>query len=220
MAYMRDPGKKVIFPLIAFYATDGTHKIMVDTGGTAPDSRYQPHTRTPEQEPVAVLSRLGVNPDEVTHVILTHLHWDHAGNNQLFSNAKIYVQKSELQFAVAPLRIQSGAYDYDLIFKTRYEVVEGDTENLLPGVSVIATPGHSPGSQSVIVDTEKGKYLIPGDLIGLFECYESDPMLVNGLHTDLEVYYRSLDRIKKLNCVGILPGHEIKIFDHAKYPYK
>ena len=218
IAYMREPGMKITFPVIAFYLTDGNSKILVDNGGSAPDHRYQPYTRTPDQEPSVVLRRLGVEPSGITDVILTHLHWDHAGNNALFPNAKFYVQRSELQYAVAPLVIHQTSYDYDLVFKTKYEVLDAE-EEILPGISVITTPGHSPGSQSVIVDTIAGRYLIAGDLIGLYECYESNPMIVNGIHTDLIAYYKSLAKVKACNCI-LLPGHDPLVLQHAVYPDK
>lgn len=216
MAYMREPGKTVAFPILAWYVTDGTAKYLVDTGGTPPDHRYQPYTRTVEQDPVAALARLGVRPEEITDVVLTHLHWDHAGSNHLFPNARFHVQREELRYAAAPMRIHEGSYDYDVVFRTRYAIVDGDRE-LLPGISVITTPGHSPGSQSVIVNTKAGGYLIAGDLIGLYECYESDPMIVNAIHTDLGVYYESLDKVRAQGC-AVLPGHDIKVLMHDSYP--
>ena len=88
LAYMKEPGKEIIFPLICWYCTDGARKVMIDTGGTAPDHRWQPYTRRPEQTLEYQLKQLGVKAEEITDVIFTHLHWDHAGNNHLFNNAK------------------------------------------------------------------------------------------------------------------------------------
>jgi len=156
MAFMKDPGKTMEMPLIMWYLTDGERRVLVDTGGTAPDHRYQPYTRTKEQEPLAALLSLGVRPGEITDVILTHLHWDHAGNNQLFPNAVFYVQKAELQYAAAPIVLHKNSYDHKVIFNTEYKVLNGDC-GLFGGISVILTPGHSPGSQSVVVDTSRGK---------------------------------------------------------------
>jgi len=211
MMYMKDNGRKIDIPLISWLLTDGKINILVDTGGTAPDGkRYLPYIRNSDEALENQLGLLDINPDDISIVILTHLHWDHSGNNLLFPNAKFFVQKKELQYAVCPLAIHKSAYDYDLIFKTKYTAIKGDCD-ILDGISVITTPGHSPGSQSIIVNTNEGNYVIVGDLIGLFECYESDPMIVNGLHTNLFEYYDSLDRIKALGA-KILPGHDPKVF--------
>lgn len=156
-------------------------------------------------------------PEEIELVILTHLHWDHAGNNGLFKNARFYVQKREAEYGAAPLKIQQSAYNQDLIFRMHYELSEGEAQ-IAEGIRVIPTPGHSPGSQSVIVDTETEPYMIVGDLICLYDCINRDPMIINGLHTNLFEYYDSLER-----AVGtgrrILPGHEPKILEHSVYPY-
>ena len=218
MAYMCESGARVTLPILAFYVTDGTRRILVDNGGSAPDHRYQPYTRTEEQDPVKALRELGVQPGDITDVIFTHLHWDHAGNNHLFPNAKFYVQKSELEYAESPVILHKNSYDYDLIYQTKYEALDGDCR-VMDGISVMMTPGHTNGSQSVIVDTEDWHYLIAGDLIGLYECYESDPMLVNGIHTDLVVYYQSLAKVKALGC-KILPGHDPLVLENEAYPFR
>lgn len=217
LAYMKEPGKEIIFPLICWYCTDGARKVMIDTGGTAPDHRWQPYTRRPEQTLEHQLKQLGVKAEEITDVIFTHLHWDHAGNNHLFNNAKFYAQEAELQELAHPsLPIFSGSYDKNTSFPSSVVSLEGEC-CLMDGIRVITTPGHSPGSQSVIVDTEKGPYVITGDLIALYECYESDPMIVNGIHIDLREYYESLEKVK---AVGgqILPGHDEKVLQYFSYP--
>lgn len=217
LAYMQEPGVKIDFPLICWYLTDGERKILVDTGGTPPDNRWQPYTRTPEQDPIYALARLGVRPEEISDVILTHLHWDHAGNNRLFPNAKFYVQRAELEEArTPPVKIFAGSYDPETIFQTNYIALDGDGP-LLEGIRVITTPGHSMGSQSVIVDTADGPYIIAGDLIALYECYEHEPMFYNGIHIDLREYSESLQKVKRVGGF-VLPGHDYKVFLNPCYP--
>ncbi|MDR2391584.1 MAG: MBL fold metallo-hydrolase, partial [Planctomycetota bacterium] len=120
------------------------------------------------------------------------------------------------QYAVAPIEPHMNSYDLPLIFQTEYEILDGEKE-LFPGISLIVTPGHSPGSQCVIVDTSSEKYMIVGDLMGLFECYENTPMLPSAFHTDLVTYYASLKRVKKMG-LKILPCHDPKVFGHPSYP--
>lgn len=216
MTFMRNQGKKEDYPIIAWYLTDGRRKIVVDTGGSDPDHRYQPYVRPADQDLAAQLGRLGVDCGEITDVILTHLHWDHAGGNRYFENATFYAQRIEMQYAAAPLEIHRASYDLPLLIKTEYKILDGDQE-LFAGISVIVTPGHSPGSQCVLVDTGRGPHLIAGDLFGLLECYESDPMLCSSYHTDLVVYYDSLRRVARLGA-RVLPGHDPKMFDSPSYP--
>ncbi|MGE4353807.1 MAG: N-acyl homoserine lactonase family protein [Oscillospiraceae bacterium] len=218
MMYMIDPGKKIDIPLIAWLLFDGEQYILVDTGGTPADGiHYMPYTQSPGCTLEEQLRSHGVKPDDIKIVIMTHLHWDHAGNNDLFKNAEFYVQRRELNYAVAPLEIQKNAYNYGLVFKTRYQVLDGECR-IIDGISVIPTPGHSPGSQSVIVDTEKGPYIIVGDLICLYACIQRSPMIINGLHTNLFEYYDSMNRVAATGY-PILPGHEPKILENPVYPY-
>jgi N-acyl homoserine lactone hydrolase len=110
---------------------------------------------------VDALARIGVGIREVDIVINCHLHADHAGGNVHFPDARILVQPAELAAASAP--------DYSVpedlnLDGGRYEGREGDHEPL-PGVRILATPGHSPGHQSVMLETDAGRLLLAG------QCY-------------------------------------------------
>ena len=84
------------FPLISYYLEGNNHKIIVDTGGAPPDGvRWQPYFRTENESLDSALKAIGVSPEEIDIVILTHLHWDHASNNHLFPNAHFIVQQKE-----------------------------------------------------------------------------------------------------------------------------
>lgn len=219
MMYMVDPGKKIQIPILAWLLCDGSQYILIDTGGTAADGiHYMPYIQPPGCTLEEQLSKHGASPDDIEIVLLTHLHWDHAGNNRLFRHAKFYVQQKEAEYAASPLKVQSGAYDQDLIFQTKYELLNGETQ-ITKDISVIPTPGHSPGSQSVIVATEQETYIIVGDLICLYDCMNRDPMIINGLHTDLFEYYDSMERVVNTGF-RVLPGHEPKVLEHEVYPYK
>jgi glyoxylase-like metal-dependent hydrolase (beta-lactamase superfamily II) len=90
------------FPLIAYYLEGGSYKIMVDTGGTPPDGiKWQPYFRTENESLDKALQGIGVSPEEIDIVILTHLHWDHASNNHLFPKARFIVRK-EYDYLMAP----------------------------------------------------------------------------------------------------------------------
>jgi len=217
-------------PIVIWYIEGASSKILVDTGGSHPQTeiskkyRY-PYTRTLEQEPVNALKSIGVSVDDIDIVINTHLHWDHCYNNHLFKNATFVVQKKELEFAIAPIPTQENVYESIALGMTppwfatkRWEVVDGD-EEIAPGVSVIFTPGHTKGIQSVLVATEQGPYLIAGDTIPLFENWKGKHSVPNGIHVDLEVYFQTLRKIYDLNAV-VLPGHDTAIFNSAVYPSK
>lgn len=134
------------------WAVDGPEgTILVDTGMV--DS-------TPEldQEWAPVLLPW---PDlrGVVAVINTHLHFDHCGGNRRFAGLPTYVQRVELETAVAPDYLE----EWVRFPGESYVEVDGDAE-LFPGVSVLFTPGHSAGHQSVVVETGDGVVVLGGDV--------------------------------------------------------
>ncbi|HEV2592104.1 MAG TPA: N-acyl homoserine lactonase family protein [Gaiellaceae bacterium] len=95
----------------------------------------------------------------VVAVINTHLHFDHCGGNRRFAGTPTYVQRAELEAAVAPDYLE----EWVRFPGESYVELEGDAE-LFDGVSVLFTPGHSVGHQSVLVETDEGLTVLGGDV--------------------------------------------------------
>jgi len=127
---------------------------------------------------IAELSKRGLHPDQITHVILTHLHFDHCGaatslNDQgvivpTFPNAKYYVQRTQFEEASNPTERNKGSYKTDR-FMPIYEsgqmvLLDGDVE-ILPGVRAVVTNGHAMGHQVIELDFDDFKGVYTGDLI-------------------------------------------------------
>jgi len=202
------------FPLISYYLEGAGHKILVDTGGTSPDGvRWQPYFRTENESLDKALHIIGVSPEEIDTVILTHLHWDHASNNHVFPNARFIVQQKEHDYLTAPEPENKAGYDSELVLRTDYELVDGDID-VLSGISVVLAPGHSTGMQCVVVETGAGKYILGGDLITLFENWEAEPHIPNGVFYDLNAILESLEKIDRINGT-MLPGHDEEVFNRS-----
>jgi len=206
------------FPLISYYLEGASHKIVVDTGGTPPDGvKWQPYFRTENEYLDKALQVLGVLPEDIDIVILTHLHWDHASNNDLFPKARFIVQKKEYDYLIAPEPVVKEGYDLDLVLKTEYELIDGDN-TVISGISVVLAPGHSIGMQCVVVETRAGKYILGGDLITLFENWEAEPHIPNGVFYDLNTILESLEKINRIDGI-VLPGHDQEVFNRSTiYP--
>lgn len=216
MAFQSSEDIVIDFPLISYFLEGAGHKIIVDTGGSIPDGmKWQPYFQSDNEELDRALFDIGVSPEEIDLVILTHLHWDHAGNNHLFPNARFFVQKKELDFLLSPDPKDKAGFEMDLVMKTKYETVDGDSE-IIPGIRVILTPGHTTGMQCVVVETASGKYILGGDLITLFENWEAVPHIPGGVYYDLDVVRESLNKVDKLDG-RILPGHDPKVFERKIY---
>ena len=98
-----------------------------------------------------------------------------------------------------------------------FEFVYGDMD-VIPGIRLIALPGHSPGSQGVLMDTEKGQYLIAGDCIGSYDCWTAPGHIVGAVHSSISEYLDTYKKMDQMDC-QILPGHDGKVLEHDVYPF-
>jgi glyoxylase-like metal-dependent hydrolase (beta-lactamase superfamily II) len=216
LLYQKDPGVKVDVATLSYYVTDGERKILVDTAGEpATGSNHAPYSQRPDQFLEKQLFKIGVDPKDIEMVLFTHVHWDHASNNHLFQNARFCVQKTELQYAVWPIESQVHFYDLPVLFQTKYEALEGN-EEVLDGLRVITTPGHTPGSQTVLVQGERKVYALVGDLVSAVEAWEATPRIPNGIHTDLGACFESMKKLAKYSN-DVLPTHDLSIIRQSVY---
>lgn len=163
---------------VPVWLIEGTEEtILIDTGlgdideVSAMQSRYGVDfvaSRTEEQDLVAGLARHGVRPEDVDVVVLTHLHFDHVGNNELFPNARFVVQRDELPQAEQPPHFcmfyyPEYAYKIDAV-RDRLEVIDGDHQ-LDPAVRLVKIGGHTPGSMVVMVTTDVGVVCLTSDVM-------------------------------------------------------
>jgi glyoxylase-like metal-dependent hydrolase (beta-lactamase superfamily II) len=233
-------GEKEMAKAVAAYIGGAKKKIVVDMG--PPDMerslKYHPYfkvePRRPEQEMVGALAKVGVKPEEIDIVVLTHLHWDHVGEVTKFPNAEFIVSREELRFAMDPPPCLYVAYEalrlgiQPLFLKVieRMKPIEMKEREIVEGVRVIPLPGHTPGSMGVVVDTVDGPYVIAGDsvphygnLMGAPE--ERLPYLMAGVYTDMLAMWNSfelIDEIVRHDVYKVIPGHEPLVFKKERYP--
>jgi N-acyl homoserine lactone hydrolase len=208
-------------PVVAWLLSSGDRRFLVDTGMFGPSETSDTigvFSRTPEQRIEAQLKRFNTEPDQIDLVINTHLHADHCGGNNYFPKARFIVQKSEMEYAKNPLPATRSDFSIP-ISESDFDLVDGDVE-IMPGIRVILTPGHTMGSQAVLVDTASGLYVIAGDTVPHFvnmEVPADEPFWPTGIYIDLRELYRSLDRLKNLGGF-ILPGHDMRVLQKNIYP--
>lgn len=145
------------------------------------------------------LGQIGLGVGDIDFVVASHLHFDHAGNMQMFkgSNARLICNDKEKEFAFGYDGPFNGAHlkaDYEGL---EFETVSGDTE-ILPGVTLIEAPGHTPGTMSMRVDlAQSGTMIFTSDAIYLGDSY-GPPASPAAIVNDLGAWYASVEKLRRI----------------------
>lgn len=175
--------------------------------------------------PSEALARIGIDPGAVRDVILTHLHYDHAGNLAKFPSARFHLQKREMEFAVGPyLKYPRLAFAYDveqvvetvrLNFAGRISFHDGDVD-LAPGLSLHLAGGHAQGLQFVRVHTKRGWVVVASDVAHYYENVTAERPFPIAFHIgDMLEGFTKLKRLAD-SSDHIVPGHDPLVM--ARYP--
>jgi N-acyl homoserine lactone hydrolase len=197
------------WPVHGFVVTHPGGAVLVDTGVGGPQE-WLDDWRVVNRTVAEALAELDMTPGDIGLVINTHLHFDHCGQNAVFRHASAYVQRAELARAERESR---DLYDWFGFANARFELLDGDAE-ILPGLSVLATPGHTSGHQCVLVRTGDGAGdLLIGDAAYTPHQYAGPPDsdLVPGQASDPVTWRSSLGRIHQLAPERVHFCHHTKI---------
>jgi N-acyl homoserine lactone hydrolase len=133
--------------------------LLFDSGfGEGPDPELDRWYRTVRRPLRDGLRGLGVDPDDVRLIVNCHLHRDHCGGSRELPGRPVFVQRAELEAARGPDYTVRALVDFP---GAAYEVLDGEAE-ILPGVRVVPTPGHTDGHQSLVVDCAEGSVVLLG----------------------------------------------------------
>jgi glyoxylase-like metal-dependent hydrolase (beta-lactamase superfamily II) len=221
-----DPGRKLDLAM-AVWVLKGPHGrvVLVDSGF------YRPQFVKREQvadytRPDKAIERLGIKPDEVTDVVITHMHWDHADGADLFPKAQVWIQKEEFHYytdKIARSRNDDASPPLDhfqamvnLNTQGRVRLVDGDAKEIIPGVTVYTGGRHTFASQYVGVNTRAGSVVIASDNVYLYENLDYHVPIAQTF--DAKANLAAQDRMKKIatNVRLIIPGHDPQVF--ARFP--
>ena len=201
--------------------------LLFDLGCAPPQlaaSRGHTTVGQPHLTAADALRALHVDPAAIHAVVVSHLHWDHSHGLGDFPNAEILIQRRELQYAFAPHPEQWAPYDSWELGLTpgwlehldRIRPLDG-VVTLAEGVRVVPLPGHTPGSQGLVVDADGRTYCCCGDHLVTYENLEVSPRpgrsggpVPPGVHTDLVAWRESLSRMINAGWIP-LPAHEARV---------
>jgi glyoxylase-like metal-dependent hydrolase (beta-lactamase superfamily II) len=208
--YPNASNKAEEFPVFTYLIEGGEKLVLVDTGMSdtkRADVYHHPGSYQPKgMSIVEQLHEIGYQTTDIDIILFTHLHWDHCFYMDKFTNAQFIVNKKEYDFAMNPIPLYYKSYEAPELGIVRpfegleMTLVEGETE-ILPGIRVFETPGHSVGHQAVEVDTNNGKYIICGDAIFILDNLKPIPEIHYNItppnrYANIVETWQSIEKIK------------------------
>lgn len=194
---------------------NGQRQIVVDTGYDMAEAarRERPILR----DPALAIAAVGVDAETVDTVIITHLHYDHAGGLDRYPNAKFHLQAAEMAFATGPCMCDPTLqYPFTAdhvcemvrhVYSGRVIFHEGDAQ-VAPGVRVHCVGGHSRGLQMVVVDTDRGPLCLASDASHYYENFMSKKPFP--IVADMDPMLTGYDTMLALagSANRVIPGHD------------
>jgi glyoxylase-like metal-dependent hydrolase (beta-lactamase superfamily II) len=194
----------------------GAHGIfVVDTG--MDEAMAKKRGRTVDKPIAEGLRALGIAPGEIANVVLTHLHFDHAGNYDLFPRARYHLQDTEMAYATGrcmchalqrwPFDVEDVVAIVRKVFADRVEFHDGDDE-LAPGITLHKIGGHSKGLQCVRVKTRRGPVVLASDATHLYAHIEQGRVFPVTYNVgDVLEGYKTIKRLAP-SMNHVVPGHD------------
>jgi N-acyl homoserine lactone hydrolase len=168
-----------------------------------------PPVVNPEHELAGQMRQLGVDFKDVNHIVLSHLHLDHVGNMKYFKHAKVYIQSQEYEHGFSDARPQSYFLEDYNAPDINWQMRDGDWE-LVPGVKLLKTRGHTPGHQSAVVELpHSGTVVVPFDAGDMQENFDDE--ILPGESVDDAAALASILRLKAIAaqpCTQMILFHD------------
>lgn len=216
-----DSSRRMDIAMSVWLLRGGGHNVLVDAGFHRQRyiERWKPAGYV---SPADAVRQAGVDPDSVTDIVITHIHWDHADGIDLFPRANVWIQAEEYHYYVTPLTgapkeraIESEVSTmlFDLERRGRLRLIEGDAQEFLPGLTAYTGGRHTYASQYIGVRTAAGTVVIASDNLYLYENLEKRVPIAQTLDADSNL--RAQDRMKTIasDVRLIVPGHDAAVFE-------
>jgi len=212
-----DPDRKMDIAMMIWLVRGNGRNILVDSGFYHERFFKEWHVED-FVKPSATLKPLGLKPEDITDVVITHMHWDHADGMDLFPNARIWIQTQELEYYAGEAwqaKETHGGIDRDDVLtlvrlntQGKVGMVNGDAQEIIPGVTCYTGGRHTYASQYVGVNTSAGTVVLASDNMYLYENLEKHVPIAATLDPVLNL--RAQDRMKQLAASPglIIPGHD------------
>jgi glyoxylase-like metal-dependent hydrolase (beta-lactamase superfamily II) len=225
-------GRSIDIAFMVWVAKGGGHTVLVDAGFYRDKfiTQWKPQNYVRPSE--ALTAGLGIKPEDVTDIIVSHSHWDHVDGADLFPRATVWIQKDEYEYYVGPAGevLHQGGADADdakmlLAIKTagRLKLVDGDAQQILPGISVYTGGKHTYASQYAGVKTAAGTVVLASDNAYLYENLEKHLAIAQTVRGDPGAVASNLAAMTRMATIAssprlIIPGHDPAVFERFPKP--
>jgi glyoxylase-like metal-dependent hydrolase (beta-lactamase superfamily II) len=228
-----DPQRKFSIAMTVWLIRGNGHNILVDSGFYRPQffkqfkvENFIKASEAVGQPGIMPAGQPALTPDDITDVVITHMHWDHADGMDLFPKARIWLQKDEYTYYTGEAwqgpRTHGGIEPDDVLAAVklnlagRVTLVNGDAQQILPGITCYTGGKHTFQSQYVGVNTKAGTVILASDNMYLYENLEKHVPIAQTL--DAASNLRAQDRMRQLaaSLRLIVPGHDPAVFE--KFP--
>jgi glyoxylase-like metal-dependent hydrolase (beta-lactamase superfamily II) len=211
-----DKQRKIDIQMMIWLIRGNGRSILVDSGFYRPQFFRSWKVRE-FLRPDEAVALAGVRPNEVTDVILSHAHWDHAGGADLFPKATVWIQKDEYAYYTGPAWQPGGKHggiDRDdlaaldrINAANRLRLVDGDRE-ILPGIRVYTGGRHTYASQYVSVETRSGTIVLASDNLYLYENLEKHLPIAQTFDRESNLAAQAKMKALAGDPRRIVPGHD------------
>ncbi len=220
-----DRGRRMDIPAMFWLLKAPGRNILVDTGFYR-EAFFKQWKVKDFVKPSQAIAPLGLQPADITDVILTHMHWDHADGVDLFPNARVFVQKDEYAYYTgeawqSPMT-HGGIEPEDVLAlvkvntQGRLHLIDGDAQEPIPGIACFLGGRHTFASQYLTVKTARGTVVLASDNVYLYENLEKRAPIAQTLDTGSNL--RAQARILSLASDPrlIVPGHDPEVLKRFK----
>ncbi len=215
-----DPARSIdIAMIVVLIKGPNGRNVLFDAGFYRPQlmNQWKPQAYI---RPDSAVAKFGVRPEDISDVIISHIHWDHFDGADLFPKAKVWIQRDEIEHHVdsagGVLNRAITAYDAkmlnDIRAAGRLAIAEGDAKEIIPGITVYTGGKHTFQSQYVTVNTAEGTVLLASDNAYLYENFDKHVPISQSV--DKASNLAAQDRMLKLvsNPRLIVTGHDPAVF--------
>ncbi len=217
-----DRSRRLDIPVMVWLLKGSDGRIVLVDSGFIKDSQVAQWKVRDFVRPSDALARLGIKPEEVTDLVLTHMHWDHAGGTTLFPKARVWIQKAEYTYYTGDAwqsRNTHGGIDPDdvlalvkLNMEGRLGLIDGDNQRPLPGIVCHTGGRHTYASQYLVVNSRSGRTVVASDNVYLYENLEKHAAVAGALDIASNLAAQDRMRTEASDLRLIVPGHDPAVF--------